>query len=120
MNKYIIFLISILLFSCVEEDKIIDREILKYNGYTPANCKSIESYTIENYTYIDVFSKLPKDEKIIARCYDSGCSLKISNQNKVICQRYSFTVEDKRDYLHDSYKEFADHLLLYKEFKDKN
>ena len=120
MNKYSIFLLTALLFSCVEENQKIDRDTLKYNGYTPAKCKSIESYTIEKYTYIDIFSNLSEDEKIIARCYEDGCSLKISNKSKVICQRYSFTVEDKRDYLHDSYKEFADHLLLYREFKDKN
>jgi hypothetical protein len=120
MNEYVIFLLTILLFSCVEEDKIIDRDTLKYNGYTAAKCKSIESYTIEDYTYIDIFSKMSEDKKIIARCYDNGCSLKVSKEKKVICQRYSFIVEDKREYLDNSYKEFVDHLLLYKEIKDKN
>lgn len=124
MNKLILLLLSILCVCCDNQD-YLDIEHLKNSGYVEITCSSIESYQTESSSFIEVNKKFShKKTYLIARCFDKdSCLVNINLEtNKIVCQRYivSLEEEDKRDYMNNNYKEFADHRVLYLSVDSKN
>jgi len=113
--------IYILCFSCFacNEEKVLDMNSLEEAGYKKSNCDHTISYEQEELSIIETSVVLNKRESfILARCFNkSECLLSaILDEKEIICQRYIVEKksEDKREYLHDIYKEYDNHEVLYK------
>ena len=123
--KILVLLFCVISFICCDNQETLDIEYLKENGYEEITCSYVESYRTNESSFIEVSKKLfNKETYILARCFDKdSCLLNINfKSNKIVCQRYilSKESEDKRDYIHNDYKEYVDHRVLYLSIGSKN
>ena len=123
--KILVLLFCVLSFICCDNQEILDIKYLKENGYEEITCSYVESYQTNESSFIEVSKKLfNKETYILARCFDKdSCLLNIKlKSDKIVCQRYiiSKETEDKRDYMHNDYKEYVDHRVLYLSIGSKN
>ena len=116
MKKFL--LLCSAFFICCEDAKSINIKYLKDNGYKEITCQTVESYQTEESSFIEINRKFDANKDfILARCFDKdSCLLNLNfSSKKIVCQRYIISREnqDKRDYLHNDYREFVDHRVLY-------
>lgn len=117
--KKVLSIIVISLLAACSENTTLNIQTLESSGYKETKCNNVISYTQDNESIIEVNSKLTSEKSfLLARCFNkNACLMYVSVDTDVIlCQRYVIDLDnqDKRDYLHASYKEFDDHSVYYK------
>ena len=111
--------VFVLLFAACTNNETLNIQTLEDNGYKEIKCNNVISYTQNNESVIEVNSKLSETKSfLLARCFNKHACLMYVNvdTDSILCQRYIIDLnsQDKRDYLHSSYKEFDDHSVYYK------
>lgn len=118
MKKVFSIIVIVMLAAC-NENESLNIQTLESSGYKETKCNNVISYTQGSESVIEVNSKLPSEKSfLLARCFSKDtCFMYVSvDTDSILCQRYIIDLsnQDKRDYLHSSYKEFDDHSVYYK------